>query len=169
MKMGKHRLQRMSDITSHHGAGSSSGHEIVDIDNRVSSPTSNSECSLSEPEVDIDLCVQPYLSNSETPQDSSAILEDHRVCMDSSVDRHSSPRKCAVYFDVVSVFDRCKAYEPVLFHPQLPCCFVYSQDNHANRLGSQLNIPAWEFELGFENDCTRVYSFRYYQRFPYCG
>lgn len=57
-----------------------------------------------------------------------------------------------IYYDVVSGFNRYNNYEPVIFHPDLPCCSFYSQEHHVNFLGSQLNVPAWEYELGLEND-----------------
>lgn len=36
----------------------------------------------------------------------------------------------------------------------MDCCSVKNPEYPVNRLGSQFNIPAWDYELSFENDAN---------------
>lgn len=67
-----------------------------------------------------------------------------------------SPSTCVtepdVIYDAQMGFDRYSFYRPVIVNPGLQTNTSKVFSFHANRLGSQLNIPSWLHELSYEND-----------------
>lgn len=57
-----------------------------------------------------------------------------------------------IIYDVSSGFDRYTNYAPIIIHKNLCCAEIKDYSHRVNSLGSQLNIPAWEHELSYEND-----------------
>lgn len=55
-------------------------------------------------------------------------------------------------YDICANFDRYKHYEPVVVDYTLEVVTDRNFGFHANRLGSQLHIPGWDYELAHEND-----------------
>lgn len=62
------------------------------------------------------------------------------------------PTEPDIFFDVTSGFDRYTNYQPVIVDTSLRCTTIRDFSHQVNKLGSQLNIPAWIHELEHEND-----------------
>lgn len=57
-------------------------------------------------------------------------------------------------FDVSSGFDRYTNYAPLQLFADLPVCVSKDRNHYVNECGSQFIVPAWDYELSFENDCN---------------
>lgn len=60
-------------------------------------------------------------------------------------------------YDAYMGFSRYCSYEPLIQVRGLKCCETRSSSYHANKLGSQLNIPGWLHELSYKRGSTHIY------------
>lgn len=67
---------------------------------------------------------------------------------------HRSSSEPDLIYDVVNGFDRYSNYLPVIVGQTIQCESSKEFDHPVNKLGSQLNIKAWQHELSFENDAN---------------
>lgn len=146
-KSVKNRLQCNFLHNKHHGAGTISGYDdLTCVLNSLDccEPTCDSSSGI----VPSEDC---WGTNNHYSPD---IAYDSPIC-EPSTKKYSgigSPpvtlsAQPDVIFDTSTGFDRYSNYAPLNIHSNLPCYQANTRDHPANALGSQLNIPAWEYEL----------------------
>lgn len=145
-------MQPITTVNNCHGTGSVSGDDIetresICLHDETPGSVSSSESDTqgtnltnSTPFCATDI---PYLADNYPQSSSGGVVSEHPSESSAQPD---------IIYDASMGFDRYSNYSPLLIDPNLPYFEGSSWDHPMNILGSQLNIPAWNYKLGFEND-----------------
>lgn len=90
--------------------------------------------------------------NTEPYAEGNICTSSSNVDKTSQVVSSYSIQESDIIYDVVNGFDRYTNYSSIIVNRSLICETKRDFSHPVNALGSQLNIPAWEHELAWEND-----------------